>query len=198
MNRAGIRVSDGRGSDELLGGYRLCGESALEAAEDPFGLRQDLDLRRVLARLNGDAIPLRRDAILGRSLLVCAATAYACIGLSHAVVLGSEQYPFGLLVRRWLETTWHRSRCRRHTTVRVDFTTTRPPIHAWRVCPHCKQCYSLGSMRIYYQLYCVLSIVLRWPTASRCECHFRTGASCYLRLCFTGDEAGAPTKQCTA
>jgi hypothetical protein len=84
---------DGRGSDELLGGYRLCGESALEAAEGSFELRQDLDLRRVLARLNGDAIPLRRDAILGRSLLVCAATAYACIGLSHAVVTGLRTVP---------------------------------------------------------------------------------------------------------
>ena len=68
MNRAGIRVSiDGRGSDELLGGYRFCGESALEAAEGSFELRQDLDLRRVLARLNGDATPLRRDAILGEA-----------------------------------------------------------------------------------------------------------------------------------
>jgi asparagine synthetase B (glutamine-hydrolysing) len=48
MNRAGIRVSiDGRGSDELPGGYRFCGESALEAAEGSFELRQDLDLRRV-------------------------------------------------------------------------------------------------------------------------------------------------------
>lgn len=44
-----------------------CGESALEAAEGSFELRQDLDLRRVLARLNGDATPLRRDAILGEA-----------------------------------------------------------------------------------------------------------------------------------
>ena len=63
MNRAGIRVSiDGRGSDELLGGYRFCGESLLEAAEGSFELRRALDLRRVLARLNGDAAPLRLDA----------------------------------------------------------------------------------------------------------------------------------------
>ena len=58
---------DGRGSDELLGGYRFCGESALEAAEGSFELRRDLDLRRVLARLNGDATPLRLDAILGEA-----------------------------------------------------------------------------------------------------------------------------------
>jgi hypothetical protein len=69
----------------------------LRLQKDPFGLRQDLDLGRVLARLNGDATPLRRDAILGRSLLVCAATVYACIGLSHAVVTGLRTVPLWAL-----------------------------------------------------------------------------------------------------
>ena len=84
MNRAGIRVSiDGRGSDELLGGYRLRGESALEAAEGSFELRQDFDLRRVLVRLNGDATPLRRDAIRGGACWFARRQLRARICLNH-------------------------------------------------------------------------------------------------------------------
>ena len=53
MRFAGIRVSiDGHGSDEMIGGYHLFVERAMDAAVGSLDLRRYLDLRGVLAGLS--------------------------------------------------------------------------------------------------------------------------------------------------
>ena len=50
-------------------------------------------------------------------------------------------------------------------------------------------------MGICYQSYCVLSIVLRWPTASRCACHLRTGVLLPSPLSYRRRVMGGYTKR---
>ena len=71
MRLAGIRVSiDGHGSDELIGGYHLFVERAMDAAVGSLDLRRYLDLRGVLAGLIGGTEASRYVGLLGELRLI--------------------------------------------------------------------------------------------------------------------------------
>ena len=71
MRCAGIRVSiDGHGSDELIGGYHVFVERAMDAAVGSLDFRRYLDLRRVLAGLIGGTEKSRYEGLLGALHLI--------------------------------------------------------------------------------------------------------------------------------
>ena len=71
MRFAGIRVSiDGHGGDELLGGYHLFVEKAMDAAIGSLDLRRYIDLRGVLAGLIGGTELSRYGGLLGELRLI--------------------------------------------------------------------------------------------------------------------------------
>jgi asparagine synthase (glutamine-hydrolysing) len=71
MRGTGIRVSiDGHGSDELIGGYHLFVEKAMDAAVASLDLRRYLDLRGVLAGLIGGSEASRYGSLSGELRLI--------------------------------------------------------------------------------------------------------------------------------
>jgi asparagine synthase (glutamine-hydrolysing) len=71
MRFAGIRVSiDGHGADELIGGYHVFVEKAMDAAVASLNLRRYVDLRNVLAALIGGTEDSSYKDLLGQLRLI--------------------------------------------------------------------------------------------------------------------------------
>ena len=74
MRFAGIRVSmDGQGCDEMIGGYHLFVERAMDAAVGSLDLRRYLDLRGILAGLVGGTEASRHVGLFGDLRLIARA-----------------------------------------------------------------------------------------------------------------------------